>query len=146
MIRSFVLDCSAAMTMCFEDEQSADTDSFWRAHVASRILVPPIWFLEVANALVLGERRGRLTPAQVGSNVAGLLQFGFEPDTSHSTHLALATLPSLCRATKLTAYDAAYLDMAMRHRVPLCTLDDALAREAKRCKVGIVNMHTGEVE
>lgn len=146
MIPAFVLDCSAAMTMCFHDERVPEIDAFWKGHLAARIIVPPIWFIEVANALVVGERRARLTARHAEETISDLLRFGFEADLSHSTHLALATLPAIARATALTAYDAAYLELAMRRGVPLCSLDDALVRVAKRNGVGVVNMRTGGLE
>jgi predicted nucleic acid-binding protein len=92
-------------------------------------VVPGLWPLEVANALLVGERRSRATEANVTTflRLLAALPIALDDDTAsrawqHSLHLA--------RSHRLSVYDAAYLELALRQGLPLATLDDRLAAAA----------------
>jgi predicted nucleic acid-binding protein len=117
------------MKWCFEDECDATAESVLDALVESEAWVPAIWLLEVANVLLVAERRQRLTPADSArflELIAGLPivvdQIGHQ--------LAHGPVVELARRTGLSAYDACYLELAMRLGDPLATGDDRLESAA----------------
>lgn len=121
---SFVLDASVTACWCFPDEQSAAADAAMRRLADSEALVPPLWALEIRNILVVNERRGRIGPEDADAFLRdlSLLPIRVRDDTDAGMVLRLA------RKHKLTAYDAAYLCLALRSAMPLATLDRSLAR------------------
>ena len=96
----------------------------WRRSLAS---VPPIWPLEVANAVAIGERRQRLAPADVMRFLELLRELPIEIDAQTAARALSHTLP-LARTHRLSAYDAAYLELAMREKLILTTLDNRLRK------------------
>ena len=86
-------------------------------------MVPPVWSLEIRNILVVNERRGRIEPEDSDAFLSELLRLPIRirRETDESALLMLA------RKHQLTAYDAAYLDLAVRASVPVATLDRSLA-------------------
>ena len=92
-------------------------------------MVPSLWFLEVANAVVMGERRGRSTPAQAATWLGLLSALPIIGDDETSARAWADTL-GLARAHNLTSYDASYLELAMRRGLPLATLDGKLKNAA----------------
>ena len=92
-------------------------------------IVPAIWHLEVANALLVGERRGRCEQADTSSWTAFLSSLPIAVD-EHSGARVLGDVLALARAQNLSAYDAAYLELALRRGLPLATLDKRLKTAA----------------
>ena len=127
----FVLDCSVTMAWCFEDEADTYTDAVLDALTGGEALVPCIWPLEVANVLVVGERRKRLTPAQ-STRFVELLQGLPVVVEADSSQRPVAEILSLARDLTLSAYDASYLDLAARSGLPIATRDGGLASAAAR--------------
>jgi predicted nucleic acid-binding protein len=121
----FVLDGSVALAWYFADEADAYADEVGRQLPAVEAIVPTIWPLEVANAVLMGERRKRSTPAQAATWISHLLTLPITVDGETSAH-ALGAILNLARMQSLSAYDAAYLELAMRRGLPLATLDDQL--------------------
>lgn len=130
----FVLDCSLTMTWCFEDELTEYTKSVLRALDSSEALVPALWPLEVANVLVLSEKRSRITRAQMARflSVLGALPIKTQEVITISK---VEDIMLISRQEGLTAYDATYLELAMRAGLPLATLDEKLKQAAKRVGV-----------
>lgn len=131
---SFVLDTSVTMAWLFEDEATPHTEKILDHLQTGEALVPTLWSYEVGNVLVMAERRKRITEAQ-GRRFAELLG-------SLPIHTADSHIPELwggaviaARTHKLSVYDGAYLDLAMREGVSLATLDKALKAAAKKCGV-----------
>lgn len=133
----FVVDASVTLTWCFEDQATAYGEQVLDRLSGSVAGVPAIWPFEVANALVVAERRGRLTEAQ-SSRFVGLL--GELPIEVAAVTVASAFGPALAmaRAHRLSAYDAAYLELAAREGVRLATLDEALSRAATEAGVHLL--------
>lgn len=96
---------------------------------------PPIWPLEVANVLVLSERKRRLTTAESARFIAVLTALPITVD-DQTSHRAFNEVLALARAHRLTAYDAAYLELASREGLPIATLDNGLRKAARR--LGII--------
>jgi len=135
-LKALVLDASATLGWIL-DRPVPPTSSRARSLIASKALgvVPSLWLQEVANAIVIAERRGRLTAGQVrtlAADLEDLLQV-VEVD---SVRVRPAVLMEAAQQNFLTAYDATYLELASRRRLPLATVDDKLRDAARR--VGVV--------
>ena len=138
-MKRFVLDASVALRWFLENPVAA-----YAARVSqlllhgARAVVPALWHLEMANGLAVAERRRILTAADVDRGLAGieaLLAHAIETESDLiSVRQALAT----ARAFQLSAYDAAYLDLARRERLPLATLDQHLRSAASSSSVDLL--------
>jgi predicted nucleic acid-binding protein len=129
--RQFVLDASVAVAWCFEDESSAASERVLDLLSAGgEALVPSIWPLEVANALLVAERRGRIAMARVTALLQRIAGLPISVDAA-DTRRAFEQILPLARQQSLTQYDAAYLELAMRREVPLATLDHKLGEAAE---------------
>src|SRR5947209_90177 len=109
---AFVLDNSVTMVWGFDDEADAYADAILGRMPGLQAHVPSLWPLEVANALLVGERR-RITPADAARFLAILSAFPIAVDGETAAH-AWADTMHLARAHTLSAYDAAYLELAIR--------------------------------
>ena len=134
---AFVLDASVALAWHFDDEASEYADRVLDRLQEEDAFVPAIWPLEMANGLLAAERRSRLSPADVARAHAILSDL---PITVNSLTLddALGPVLDLARAQSLSAYDAAYLELAMREGLSLATQDDDLRAAAGRIGVALV--------
>ena len=102
----------------------------------SRLIVPPIWPVETANALLSAERRGRLSREATDSSIDSLRSLPIEVALESD----LASMPSvvaLARESGLSAYDASYLRTALGLGLPLATLDERLRSAARRSGVAL---------
>ncbi len=93
----------------------------------ARMLVPPLFWFEIANVLITNERRKRIGKEQVYAAVEMIL--GLPHETSESRP-DMSAVMDIARAKNLTAYDATYLELAMRTGSTLATLDNSLAKAA----------------
>jgi predicted nucleic acid-binding protein len=134
---AFVLDVSVTMAWCFEDESSADTWQLLDRLADDTALVPGIWAAEVANVLLVAERRKRLERAQSRAFAARLLALPIVVEEASPSRL-LSDVLTLGRETALAAYDALYLDLAIRHDLPLATLDRGLRAAARKSRVALL--------
>jgi len=128
-VPEFVLDGSLALTWYFKDEADSYADAVAARFPTARATVPVIWPLEVANAVLMGERRQRSTEAQAAKwlGYLGSLPISVDDETNNR---AWGDVLSLARAQRLSVYDAAYLELALRRGLPLATLDDKLKAAA----------------
>lgn len=129
-----VVDSSIALTWCFEDEASPQTDELFERIRDDGALVPGLWHLELGNVLLQAERRGRITLAEVAMRLALIADLPISVD-QETTPRAWREILFLARAEGLTEYDATYLELAERCGLPLMTKDNALADAAKRLGV-----------
>jgi predicted nucleic acid-binding protein len=134
---AFVLDCSIAMTWLFADERTEATDALQDRLATESAVAPALWHLEIANVLAMAERRQRITSEDAALFTRLLRAFDIETDAGLGSATADALLP-LCRAHRLTAYDAAYLELALRRRLPLATVDKELASAALAAGVHVL--------
>lgn len=135
---NLVLDASVALSWAFDDEGGDVAPAVLRRLRSDEAVVPPIWPLEIANALVVAERKGRLTPARSARFTRLLLALPIALEPAERGR-GLETNLHLARARGLSAYDASYLDLAMRYGIPLATLDGPL-REAAEAE-GVEILH-----
>jgi len=132
-----VLDSSVALTWCFADEATQATDALLDDISANGALVPGLWFLELGNVLLAAERRGRITASDAAARLELISTLPIYVD-QNAIARAWSEILHLARAEKLTTYDATYLDLALRRRLPLATKDRALAEAAKRLDVAVL--------
>jgi predicted nucleic acid-binding protein len=137
---SLILDASVALGWCFEDEASALGDAVLRHLERNAAVVPAIWTIEVANGLRSAERRGRLDRPSVETVAALLMALPIQVEESSRLDEALGRILPLALEMSLTAYDAAYLDLALRHGLPLATSDEQLARAAQAAGLALVEV------
>ena len=135
-MKTFVIDNSVVMAWYFEDEASDYTVSVLESLSRYDCIVPSIWPLEVANTLIVGERKGRATEARATRFIALLEALPIHVDSETTKH-ALSDTLQLAREHNLSSYDAAYLELAMREGVTLATQDKALKKAALKCGLKI---------
>ena len=126
-MNGIVIDASVALAWCFPDEASEYADSVLVAVEHQTSVVPAIWAVEIANALRVGERRKRIRQPEVRRFVDLMKGLNIFEDRQPVADTLNNILP-LAREHDLSAYDAAYLDVAVRHEIPLATLDGALKK------------------
>lgn len=127
----FVIDASATLPWRFEDEATPWTEMLLdRIEGGEEAIVPAHWPLEVVNTLLIGRRRGRITSQQLTEFIEDLaaLPIRLEPPRGPAQWPAIVILAEQYR---LTAYDAAYLELAQRVSLPLATLDGDLRKAAQ---------------
>ena len=112
---------------------------------AETVSVPAIWHLEIANVLALSERRGRIAPANSSEFIALLETLDVVIDEETPSR-ALGRVLDLARAERLTAYDAAYLELAMRRGIPLASKDADLCDAAERLGVSVPGRGTNDLQ
>jgi predicted nucleic acid-binding protein len=142
---TLVIDCSLTMAWYFGDEATAYTDAVRDSLVAQQAVVPTLWSLEVANVLVMGERRKRSTEGQAARWLRLLSALPIAID-SETPFRAFDSILSLARHHRLTAYDAAYLELALRRSLPIATLDDDLKNAAHALGVALYEPTVGAAE
>jgi predicted nucleic acid-binding protein len=123
---AFVLDASVAGPWALADEPSEAANRIATRLLIEEAIVPPLWWYEVRNLLVVCERRGRIEQADSDYFLARLDKYPIriDPEIARDETLVLA------RKHQLTIYDAAYLELAIRSSASLATLDSALEAAA----------------
>jgi predicted nucleic acid-binding protein len=135
-----VLDSSIADAWCLPDEKDAYSQSILDALADTHADVPYLWHLEVTNTLIVCERRKRSTQADTVKWMSILAALPIVVDDETKAH-AFGDTASLARSQNLSAYDAAYLELAMRRSLPLATLDDKLKVAAQAVGVPLYGAH-----
>jgi predicted nucleic acid-binding protein len=128
--KAFVLDCSIASAWVFEDEDNAYANRVADFLTEATAYVPELWHLELANTLLVGERRKRTSEAIVTQFLQTASDFAIIVDSQTSLHAWGASV-ALARNHSLSVYDASYLEIAMRRGIPIATLDKSLLRAAQ---------------
>lgn len=134
-----VLDASVALAWAFEDQTTRYSEGVLERLAAGEALVPAVWPLEVANALVSAERRGKLARAKTTGFLVALQGLAIVIDADGPSRAFTDVLP-LAREHGLSIYDASYLDLAIRTGVPLATLDKDLRKAAAALGVNILQV------
>lgn len=130
----FVLDCSITLAWCFEDESTKFTDTILETLKKSTAIVPTIWSLEVANILLQSKKNKRIDEVHSASFIDALSALPIVIDPSTSSR-AMHSIFALASQSDLTIYDAAYLELSIREKIPLLTLDKALIKAAKKLHI-----------
>jgi predicted nucleic acid-binding protein len=136
---TLVLDSSATLAWIYQDEVTDATRQIFDLVAASRAWVPTIWRLEVANGLQTGIRRGRIDTDYRDLALSDLALLDIVIDHETDKHAWSSTL-NLAGRFRLTVYDAAYLELALRRSFPLASLDDQLRAAARALDVALVGV------
>jgi predicted nucleic acid-binding protein len=137
-LRAFVLDASITLGWMLDRPVPARASLARRLIIAGEVpVVPILWRHEVSNAVVMSERRGRLTAGQIKTLTADLEEFSDRLEVD-PLNVRVSILIETARRTNLTVYDAAYLELAARRRLPLATLDDKLREAARRAALELI--------
>ena len=138
MSAGWVIDSSVGFAWIHPAQATPKTDSLLN-EVANgvKIIVPGLWFLEMANGLLILQRRGRLAAAQRRIALETLAALPLTPDEP-STQTAFAATSELAEKHGLTVYDATYLELAIRRKLPLATRDEPLLAAARRCGLRVL--------
>lgn len=124
---SLVVDCSVTLPWFLEDERSKFTDLLLEAIDRAEYWAPSVWRLEMLNGLMMAERRKRIDRARRIESVDQVARLNVRVDPALPNVIAIARL---VERHDLTAYDAAYLELAKRHGFPMATLDRDLVQAA----------------
>ncbi|UWZ82652.1 type II toxin-antitoxin system VapC family toxin [Occallatibacter riparius] len=136
---SLVLDSSVTLASVYPDEAShAVLEAFARV-IAEGAWVPALWRLEVANVLEMGVRRARIDADFREAALRDLALLPIRIDSETNTHAWSETL-RIAEKHRLTLYDAAYLELAIRRALPLATLDSELRGAALSEDVELLGM------
>ena len=140
---NFVLDASVALLWLLPETNPSGVDyaaTVLKALREAQALVPSLFALETANVVAKVESRGVVTEADAQRFITLLGQLNIETDPETATN-ALGDTLNLARRYKLSAYDAAYLELALRTGRPLATLDADLAQAATTAGGSIFATH-----
>jgi len=138
--KRFVLDASVAVVWCFDDETTPFTEGVLDLFSAGgEGVTPAVWPLEVANALLVAERRKRISMAQVTALLSRIAQLHISVEPVGPDR-AFGQILSVARQQQLTEYDAAYVELALREALPLATLDDKLRQAARLAGIRLVSI------
>ena len=131
---TFVLDASVTLAWCFEDQATEFADDVLDRLRKGDVIVPTLWQLDVANVLLVAERRNRLTEAESARFIELLAHLPIHADIDA---VDVNDLLAVGRRHGLGAYDATYLSLAERRGVPLATLDEKLASAGRSAGVTV---------
>ncbi len=134
---SVVLDSSATLAWVHGDERTPAIEAVFDRVADRGAVVPSLWHLEVANSLTVAVRRKRISPAERADALSDLAQLDVSVDDETEQHAWRATT-QIADLHGLSVYDAAYLELAQRKRLPLVTLDKALIRAAEAAGVEVM--------
>ena len=136
---NFVLDASVALAWFLDNPVPT-----YAVHVrdvllkGSRAIVPALWHLEIANGLAVAERRQSLTAADAVQALKAVEQLVIQALDTDGKIIPVGRALTTARAYQLSAYDAAYLNLASEENLPLATLDQSLRRAASRVGVQLL--------
>lgn len=137
MSETFVLDCSATLPWVFGDETTPACDRLLDGLTGGgRAWVPALWHLELGNVLLGAQRRKRIDQAGIEAFLAQLAIYDISVDDQTMERAWQKTL-DLALQHRLSTYDAAYLELALRRAIPLATLDSALITASRSCGVAL---------
>ena len=134
---AIVIDNSVFLSWCLGDEDDPRAARAMQRVAEEGGVVPRIWWYELRNALLMNERRGRISLQQVSDTLDDSLALGIAIDDEHDGSLLL----ELARQQELSVYDAAYLEVAFRRSLPLATLDRRLHEAAEAIGVATNGPH-----
>ena len=131
-----VLDASTAMGWMVDTPPPRIALRAFRLLQSGTIgVIPELWYYEVSNALITAERRGRASAQLVSSHVSDIERLAAFLEVT-----PMPPLPSSQRLAQsgLTAYDAAYFELALRRNLPLATLDDTMRAAAQKAGIELL--------
>ena len=138
-VPAFVLDCSLTLSWFLPDESDQSRNALLDRLADEGGVVPSLWPLEVANALLIAQRRRRVTRQQRQSAILALRRLPIAIDVETTVHAWNETL-RLAEHLRLTIYDATYVELARRLALPLGTLDRELRAAGKAAGIEVIGL------
>ncbi len=134
----YVLDCSFCAALFLPDEESEVIKKhFYNIDENDQVYVPLLWWYELSNVLTIAVRRNRLKHSNI-LNIGKLLSsFGFITDSNYGNSY-MEKLIEFSHIYNLSSYDAAYLELAIRHQAVMGTTDKALKNSCLKAGVKIL--------
>lgn len=138
-MKRFVLDASVALRWLLDDPVSPNAERVKQLLIkGARATVPALWHLEMSNGLAVAERLSILSAANIDQALLHIEQIVSQRVDTGSAFVTTRQSLATARAFKLSAYDAVYLDLARRERLPLATLDERLRAAAAQAGVELL--------
>jgi predicted nucleic acid-binding protein len=134
---AFVLDCSVTLAWLLPDEDAAAVDALADELARSTAVVPAIWPYEVVNALQVAQRRARIDDNDLIRVWGALAALPIEIEAVAKDHV-FSAVGQLGRRLGITSYDAAYVELAARRKMPLATLDARLRKACASLKIEVL--------
>lgn len=127
----FVLDATVTMAWCFTEEATDLTRGLLGrlSNLTDIAVVPVLWLYEVVNVVELAVRKGRISREKALAFLESLADLPIEVEHPSRTQV-FVNVRTLATQYQLTAYDAAYLELGIRYKLPIASLDNALSRAA----------------
>lgn len=135
-----VVDASVALAWALPDESSAYADAVLAVVERDGLRVPELWAREVANGLAVAYLRKRITSADEIAFLAALSHLSIDVEEAASALTVVRDGTAAAMRYGLTAYDAAYLDLASREKLTLATLDTAMRQAAEQAGIAIFRL------
>jgi len=129
----FVIDASVGFAWLHPAQATPETEKLLeQVGNGAQVVVPSLWFIEIANSLLVLQRRKKLTADERKSALETLGALNLTVD-EESAREAFRKVSELAEKHGLTAYDAVYLELALRRKLPLASRDESLRQAAKHC-------------
>ena len=137
----FVLDNTVTMAWCFTDEAGEFSETLLNrlSDLTDTALVPALWLYEVVNVTEMAVRKGRISKDKATAFIESLTDLPIEVEDLSRTEV-FGSVRAVAERYRLTSYDAAYLELAIRHRLPLAALDRDLNNAARAAGVELVQL------
>jgi predicted nucleic acid-binding protein len=136
---AFVVDASVSAAWFLPDEATPYTEAALQATAEVDVWVPALWPLEIGNLLLSAQRRKRITDLKRRELAAAAAALRIRVDREA---VSMVELDDLAATHALTTYDAAYLELSLRRRLPLATLDAALRKAINKIGADIAELAT----
>jgi predicted nucleic acid-binding protein len=125
------------LSWLFEEEQTAKALEVLRRIETYGLLVPPLWWSELENGVLMGERRARKSIVETSAFLGLVRALPIQTDDA-PRHRVSDDILEIGRRHQLTAYDATYVELAVRHAAPLATFDVAIRKCGPRLGITLM--------
>ncbi len=132
-----IADISVVLAWLFEEDQTADALKILPIIEKQGLLVPPLWWSELENGILMGERRGRIAFAELSAFLKLVRALPIRTDET-PRHRISDSIITIGRQHQLTAYDATYIELALREAAVLATFDTAIRRCATALSIKVL--------
>jgi len=134
----WLIDSSVAFSWVHPDQATHETNQLLREiETGAPFVVPLLWFTEVANGLLVLQRRKKITAKDRATALQTLAALNPTID-EESGHAAFTDVSDLAETYGLTVYDATYLEVALRRKLTLASRDEPLNKAAKQCGISLM--------
>ena len=130
----FVIDASITASRLLSDELHPTALAAFTRFVDDTAIVPAVWWFEVRNMLLVNQRRGRIDERQMAQALEMIEEIPVAIDRDPESRIVI----ELAERHRLSVYDAAYVELALRHQAPLATLDGSMARAAEAQRIPLI--------